>query len=79
MAPAGTVTLAGTESAGLSVFRAMVAPAGGGKLKVRVHEDDLPDVTDVGEQTREVRVGCERIWRVTFWVVPLSVAVTMAV
>jgi hypothetical protein len=79
VAPAATVTLAGTLAAPSSLDSPMAAPpAGAAELSVTVPEDDVPPPTVVGLRETLKRTG-ELIVRATVFVTAPALAVIVAV
>ena len=71
VAPAATVTLAGTRAAAvLLLVRVTTAPpAGAGPVKVTVPVDDVPPITEVGLRVTEVSAAAVTV-KVAVFVTP---------
>jgi len=63
VAPAGTVTVAGTWAAAvlLDVNATAAPPAGAGPLSVTVPVEGLPPTTEVGISVTELRTGADTV------------------
>ena len=79
--PAGTLTLAGTVAAGLSLFKAIAMPLlGAGALKVTVPVDEFPPVTTFGfSDTADTVATVDMMLSGAVTLAPLYLAVMVAV